>query len=100
MTRLTLLGIAGTVAIVGTAATARAQTEQDVLRFERHVGVHDLTPQGNCVVSFSLNTAGYIATLNLTKCPAKDQASALTRLGAALPFPVSSTVSRDVSLRL
>jgi hypothetical protein len=94
----TLFGIA---ALAVTAATAgHAQTEQDVLRFERHVETHDLTPQGNCVVNFSLTTAGYIATMNLSKCPAKSQGSALTRLGAALPFPVSSTVSREVSLRL
>ena len=70
-------------------------------RLERHVETHDLAPQGNnCVVSFTLNGAGYIATMNLGKCAAKDQASALMRLGAALPFPASSTVSRDVSFRL
>jgi hypothetical protein len=95
MKRITLFGIAALASTAG-----HAQTEQDVLRFERHVETHDLTPQGNCVVSFSITTAGYIATMNLSKCPAKDQRSALTRLGAALPFPASSTVSRDVSLRL
>ena len=82
------------------ATTVQAQTEQDILRFERHVETHDLTPQGNCVVSFTLTSAGYIATLNLSKCAAKDQASALTRLAAALPFPTSATVSRDITLRL
>jgi hypothetical protein len=98
MKQPTLCGIAALAVTV--AAAGHAQTEQDLLRFERHVDAHDLTPQGNCVVSFSLTTAGYIATINLSKCPAKDQGSALTRLGAALPFPVSSTVSRDVALRL
>jgi hypothetical protein len=92
----TFLGIA---AIATT--TVQAQTDLDVQRLERHVDTHDLAPQGsNCVVSFTLNGAGYIATMNLSKCAAKDQASALARLGAALPFPSSSTVSRDVSLRL
>jgi hypothetical protein len=95
MKLLTLFGIAA----IG-ATTVQAQSDQDMLRFERHVETHDLTPQGNCVVSFTLNSAGYIATMNLSKCPARDQANALTRLGAALPFPVSSTVSRDISLRL
>lgn len=83
------------------ATTVQAQTAQDVQRVERHIETHDLMPQGGkCVVSFTLNSAGYIATINLSKCGAKDQASALTRLGAALPFPVSSTVSREVSIRL
>lgn len=95
MKRLTLFGIA---AMAG--AAVHAQTDQDIARFERHVETHDLTPQSNCVVSFTLNTAGYIAAMNLSKCPAKDQGNALARLGAALPFPTSSTLSRDVSLRL
>ncbi|HLF11342.1 MAG TPA: hypothetical protein VJA26_09005 [Gammaproteobacteria bacterium] len=80
--------------------TVQAQTEQDMQRFERHVETHDLTPQGNCVVSFTLTSAGYIAAMNLSKCAAKDQASALTRLAAALPFPTSATVSREITLRL
>lgn len=87
---------------IAIAATAvRAQTAQDVQRVERHIETHDLTPQGgNCVVSLTLNAAGYVAAINLSKCGSKDQASALARLGAALPFPVSSTVSREVSIRL
>ena len=86
--------------MIGTT-TVQAQTDLDMQRMERHVETHDLAPQGsNCVVSFTLTAAGYIATLNLSKCTAKDQASALARLGAALPFPSSSTVSRDISLRL
>jgi len=95
MKRLPLVALAAIV-----AAAAQAQTEQDVQRLDRHVQTHDLAPQGNCVVTFTLNGAGYIATLDLSKCAAKNQANALTRLGAALPFPVSSTVSRNVSLRL
>ncbi len=84
-----------------TASAVRAQTAQDLQRVERHIETHDLTPQGgNCVVSFTLNAAGYIAAIDLTKCGTKDQAGALARLGAALPFPVSSTVSREVSIRL
>lgn len=81
-------------------ATAQAQTEQDIQRFERHVETHDLAPRGNCVVSFTLTNAGYIAALNLSKCAAKDQSGALSRLSAALPFPASSTVGRDITLRL
>ena len=92
----TLLGIA-----VIAATTVQAQSDLDIQRFERHVATHDLAPQGgNCVVSMTLNSAGYIAAINLSKCATKAQASALTRLSAALPFPSSSTVSRDVSLRL
>jgi hypothetical protein len=97
MKRLMILATAA----IATTGTIQAQTDQDIARFERHVATHDLAPQGsNCVVSFALNGAGYITTLNLSKCAGKDQASALTRLGAALPFPTSSTVSREVSLRL
>jgi hypothetical protein len=92
----TLIGIAALV-----ATTAQAQSDLDIQRFERHVETHDLAPQGgNCVVSLTLNSAGYIAAMNLSKCATKAQASALARLGAALPFPSSTTVSRDVSLRL
>ena len=87
--------------ILITATAVQAQTAQDVQRVERHIETHDLTPQGgNCVVTFTLNAAGYIAAINLSKCGTKDQANALARLGAALPFPVSSTVSREVSIRL
>jgi hypothetical protein len=83
------------------AAAGHAQTSQDLERFERHVETHDLQPQsGRCVVGLTLNAAGYIVALDLSKCATKDQASALARLGAALPFPVSSTVNRQVSLRL
>ena len=82
----------------GAAAFWNSQGGQ---RFERHVETHDLAPQGgNCVVSLTLNSAGYIAAMNLSKCATKAQAAALARLGAALPFPSSSTVSREVSLRL
>jgi hypothetical protein len=82
-------------------AAVHAQTGQDMERFERHVETHDLLPQsGRCVVGLTLNGAGYIVALDLSKCATKDQASALARLGAALPFPVSSTVSREVSIRL
>lgn len=81
-------------------ATAQAQTEQDIQRVERHVESHDLAPRGNCVVSFTLTNSGYIAAMNMSKCAAKDQAGALTRLSAALPFPASSTMSRDITLRL
>jgi len=96
MKRLLLFGIAAIA-----ATTVQAQTEQDMLRVERHVESHDLTPQGsNCVVSFTLTNAGYIATMDVSKCAARDQASALTRLAAALPFPASSTVSRAITLRL
>jgi hypothetical protein len=91
--------LAGLAAIA--AANVQAQTEQDMRRFERHVEAHDLTAQGgNCVVSFTLTNSGYIAALDLSKCAAKDQAGALTRLAAALPFPVSSTVGRDITMRL
>ena len=86
--------------LVFAAAAALAQTEQDVQRLERHLDAHGLTPQGNCVVSFTLTGAGYIATLDLSKCPGAAQESALARLAAALPFPSSSTVGREVSLRL
>jgi hypothetical protein len=83
------------------AATTQAQTNQDIERFERHVEAHDLLPEsGRCVVGLTLNGAGYIVAMDLSKCATKDQASALARLGAALPFPVSSTVSRVVSIRL
>jgi hypothetical protein len=96
MRTLTLL--CGIALVAGTVA---AQTNQDLERFERHVATHDLAPQGGrCVVGLTLNGAGYIVAMDLSKCATKDQASALARLGAALPFPVSSTVSREVSLRL
>jgi hypothetical protein len=93
-----------TLAIFGialVATTVQAQTSQDMERFERHVETHDLLPQsGRCVVGLTINSAGYIVAMNLSKCATKDQPSALARLGAALPFPVSSTVSREVSIRL
>ena len=96
-----LLPLFAMAAAAVAVTTAQAQTEQDMLRFERHVKSHDLAPQGgNCVVSFTLTGAGYIATMNLSKCAVKDQAGALTRLAAALPFPVSSTVTRDITIRL
>ena len=94
--------LANLVVLAAFAATAaQAQTEQDVQRFERHVNTHDLTSSaGNCVVGLTLNQAGYIAAIDLSKCAGKDQVSALLRLSAALPFPTSTTVRREVALRL